>query len=94
MEEELCLVDSCTTNFILRETKYFQTLTRRSKNVLTIIGRDVMIVGFERATITFPNNTQVTIEEVLLYPDSTHTLISFRDIRKSELHVYTYEENK
>jgi hypothetical protein len=94
MEEELCLVDSCTTNFILREAKYFQTLTRRSKNVLTIIGRDVMIVGFERATITFPNNTQVTIEEVLLYPDSTHTLISFRDIRKSELHVCTYEENK
>jgi hypothetical protein len=53
-----------------------------------------MIVGFERATITFPNNTQVTIEEVLLYPDSTHTLISFRDIRKSVLHVCTYEENK
>jgi hypothetical protein len=23
MEEEMCLVDSCTTNSILRETKYF-----------------------------------------------------------------------
>jgi hypothetical protein len=35
-----------------------------------------------------------TIEEALLYPDSTHTLISFRDIRKSELHVCTHEDNK
>jgi hypothetical protein len=80
MEDEMRLVDSCTINSILRETKYFQTLTRRSGNVLTIVGRDAMIVGFERATITFPNGTQVMIENVLLYPDSTCTLISFRDI--------------
>jgi hypothetical protein len=80
MEEELCLVDSCTINSILRETKYFQTLTRRSINVLIITGRYGTIVGSGRATITFPNGTPVTIEEALLYPDSTHTLISFRDI--------------
>jgi hypothetical protein len=42
----------------------------------------------------FPNCTQVMIEDVLLYPDSTHTLISFRDIRKSGLHVCTHEDNK
>jgi hypothetical protein len=30
----------------------------------------------------------------LLYPDSTRTLISFRDIRKSGLHVCTHEDNK
>jgi hypothetical protein len=71
MEEEICLVDSCTTNSILRETKYFQTLTHRSRNVLTIAGRDAMIVGSRRATIMFPNGTQVTIEDALLYPDST-----------------------
>jgi hypothetical protein len=53
-----------------------------------------MIVGSERATITFPNGTQVTIEDVLLYLDSTHTLISFRDIWKSGLHVCTREDNK
>ena len=33
MEEELCLVDSATTNTILREIKYFQTLTK-SKGLL------------------------------------------------------------
>jgi hypothetical protein len=94
MEEEMYLVDSCTTNSILREIKYFQTLTQRPRNILTIARRDATIVGSERATITFPNGTQVTIDDVLLYSDSTHTLICFRDIRKSELHVCTHEENK
>jgi hypothetical protein len=94
MEEELCLVDSCTTNSILRETKYFQTRTRRSENVLTIIGCNATLVGSRRASITFPNGTQVAIDEALLYPDSTRTLISFRDIRKSGLHVCTHEDNK
>jgi hypothetical protein len=37
--------------------------------------------------------TQVTIENALLYPDSTRTLLSYRDIRKNELHVITHEEN-
>jgi hypothetical protein len=42
----------------------------------------------------FSNGTQVTIDDTLLYLDSTRTLISFRDIRKSGLHVYTHEDNK
>jgi hypothetical protein len=76
----LCLVDSCTTNSILRETKYFEILTKRSGNVLTIAKRDVMIVGSRQATITFPDGTQVTIEEALMHLDSTRALISFTDI--------------
>jgi hypothetical protein len=72
----MCLVDSCTTNSILREIKYLQTPTRRSKNVLTIARRDVMI------------------EDSLLYHNSTRTLISFRYIQKSGLHIYTHEDNK
>jgi hypothetical protein len=90
----MCLADSCTTNSILRETKYFQALTRRSGNILTIARCDATIVYSGRATITFPNGTQVTIKDVLLYPNSTLTLISFRDIRNSGLHVYTHEDNK
>jgi hypothetical protein len=34
------------------------------------------------------------IENALLYSDSTDILISFRDIRKSGLHVCTHEGNK
>jgi hypothetical protein len=57
MEEEMFLVDSCTTNSILRETKYFHTLSQRLGNVLTIAGRDATIVGSGRATIIFSNST-------------------------------------
>jgi hypothetical protein len=65
MDEEICLVNSYTTNTILRETKYFQTLTKRTGNILTIIGRDACIVGSKKATIILPMGTQVTIENAL-----------------------------
>jgi hypothetical protein len=54
MEEEMYLVDSYTTNTIPRETKYFQTLTKRIENILTITDRDACIVGSEKATKYFP----------------------------------------
>jgi hypothetical protein len=93
MEEEMCLVYSCTTNTILRKTKYFQTLTKRMRNILIITGRDVCIVGSEKATIILSMGTQVTIKNALLHPDSTRTLLSYRDIRKNGLHIITHEEN-
>jgi ubiquinone biosynthesis protein Coq4 len=37
--------------------------------------------------------TQVTIKNALLYPDSTRTLLSYKDIRKNGLHMITHEEN-
>jgi hypothetical protein len=93
MNEEMCLANSCTTNTILRETKYFQTPTKRTGNILTIVGRNACIVGSEKATIILPMGTQVTIENALLYPNSTRTLLSYRDICKNGLHMVTHEEN-
>jgi len=40
--EELCLVDSGTTNSILRKMKYFQTLKKREGNIMTITGHDAL----------------------------------------------------
>jgi hypothetical protein len=94
MEEELCLVDSCTTNTILRELKYFQTLKKSKGNVTTIMGRDAIIVGSGRATIVLPMGTQIVIEDALLYPDSTRTLLSYKDIRRNGFHVETNSDNK
>ena len=45
MEKEICLVDSCITNTILREVRSFQTLTKRKGIVLIIALRDTMLVG-------------------------------------------------
>jgi hypothetical protein len=87
MEEEICFVKNYTTNTILSETKYFQTLIKRAKNILTIAGHDICIVGSEKATIILSMSTQITIKNALMYPDSTHTLLSYRDIRKNELHI-------
>ena len=47
MEEKFYLVDSATTNTILREIKYLQTLTKNKGNVTTIAGRDDVIVGLD-----------------------------------------------
>ena len=93
MEEEVCLVDSCTTNTILRESLYFQTLKKSKGNVTTIAGRDAVIVGSGQATITLPMGTQLEIEDALLYPDSTRTLLSFKDIRKNGLHTESHNVN-
>jgi hypothetical protein len=93
-EEELCLVDSCTTNSILREIKYFQTLKKRDEKVSTIAGRDVVIVSSGRATITLPIGIEIVIEDALLYPDSTRTLLSFKDIRQNGFHIETHDENQ
>jgi hypothetical protein len=35
----------CTTNSILREIKYFQTLKKKEGNIMTINGKDTVIVG-------------------------------------------------
>jgi hypothetical protein len=74
--------------------RYFQTPTKREGMVLTIAGRDAIIVGSRKATVTLLMGTQINIEEALLYPDSTHTLLSYRHIRKNGIHVETHEENK
>jgi hypothetical protein len=64
----MCLINSCTKNSILRETKYFQTLTRRFRNILTIAVCDATLVGSVKATITFLNGTQVTIRMLYCIP--------------------------
>jgi peptide/histidine transporter 3/4 len=74
--------------------KYFQTLKKREGNIMTIAGRDTLIVGSRRATITLSMGMQITIEDALLYPDSTRTLLSFKNVRKNGLHVETHMDNK
>ena len=57
---------------------------------MSIAGRNALIVGLGRATITLPMGTQITMEDALLYPNLTRTLLSFRDVRKNGFHVETH----
>jgi peptide/histidine transporter 3/4 len=86
-EAEICLVDNGTTNTILRETRYFQTLTKKSGNIMTIARSNAHIVGTGSATLVLPMGTQIFVKDALLYPDSKRTLLSFQDIRANGLHV-------
>jgi hypothetical protein len=61
---------------------------------MTIAGSDALIVGSGRATIVLPKGTQLTIEDALLYPESTRTILSYKDIRKNGLHVETHVDGK
>ena len=61
---------------------------------MTIAGHDALIVGSRRATATLPMGTQITMEVALFYPNSTRTLLSFRDVRKNGFHVQTLMDNK
>ena len=67
----LCLVDSPTTHAILKDRKVFHTLTEKRGSVTTIANDNVLLVGFGRASL---------IDDALLYPQSTRTLLSFKDI--------------
>jgi peptide/histidine transporter 3/4 len=85
-EAEICLVDSGTTNTILRETRYFQTLAKKNGNIMTIAGSNAHIVGTGSATLVLPMGSQIFVKDALLYPDSKRTLLSFKDIRANGFH--------
>jgi len=40
-----------------------------------------------------PYGYNVHIEDALLYPDSTRTLLSYRDIHKNRYHIETHHQN-
>ena len=91
--EETCLADSGTTNTILRETKYFESITKIEGNITTIAGCGPHVVGSGRATIVLPMGTTLVINDALLYPESAHTVLSFKDIRAHGFHIETHDDD-
>ena len=47
----------------------------------------------DSATTILPMGIELTIDDVLLYPQSTCTLLSFKDIRSNGFHIETKIEN-
>jgi hypothetical protein len=53
-----------------------------------------VIVGLGQATIVLPMGTQLVIDDALLYPDLTRTVLSYKDIRCNGFHIETHNDNK
>ena len=92
-EDILCLLDSATTHAILKDREFFHTLTEKRGSVTTIANDNVLIVGSRRASLILPMGTKLIINDALLYPQSTSTLLSFKDIRLNGFHIETETEN-
>jgi hypothetical protein len=50
-------------------------------------------MGIKKAIIVLPRDTKIIIEYAFLYPESSHTLLSFKDIRTNGYHIETKNEN-
>lgn len=72
-EPEMCLVDNCTTNTIFRDTN-------RTGNITSIARSNANIIRIEKIIVVLPLSTKSIIEYVLLYLESNHTLLIFKDI--------------
>ena len=91
--EETCLADNGSTNTILRDDKYFESIKKSSGSIMTIADYGPKIVGSRRATIVLPMGTTLVINDALLCPEATRTLLSFKAIRANGFHVGTDEQD-
>lgn len=91
--EDLCLVDSATTNTILRNDKYFSSLVMQKANVQTISGSINLIEGSGRANILLPEGTKLCIDNAIYSTKSGRNLLSFKDIRRNGYHIETTTKN-
>ena len=92
ISENLCLVDSCITHTIIRDTKYFQYLILNEASVNTISGSSNLIEGYGRANIIVPKGTKFCIDDTLYSSKSRRNLINFKDIRLNCYYVETTNE--
>ena len=90
----ICLVDSATTHAILKDRKFFHTLIEKKESVTTIANdNNVLIVDSGRGSLIPPMGTKLIIDDALLYPQSTLTLLIFKDIRLKGFHIETETKN-
>ena len=89
---DVCLSECATTHTILRDKRYFLSLTLTSGNVSTISGTSNLIEGSGRANIILPKGTRFHINNALYSSKSTRNLLSFKDIRRNGYHIETMND--
>ena len=89
---DVCLTDCATTHTILRDKRYFLSLTLTSGNVISISGTSNLIEGSGRANIMLPKGTRFHINDALYSRKSIRNLLSFKDIRRNGYHIETIND--
>jgi hypothetical protein len=82
-----CLVDSGTTNTILKNKKYFSQLSSEETHVNTISSISNLIEDYKRAYILLTEGTKLIINYTLYSSKSRRNLLSFKDIRRNGYHI-------
>jgi hypothetical protein len=88
-----CLVDSETTNTILKSKKYFSQLSPVETHINIISDISNLIEGSGRACILLPEGTKLIINDALYSSKSRRNLLSFKDIQCNGYHIETMTEN-
>jgi GAG-pre-integrase domain len=87
------LVDSGTTNTILKSKKYFFQLSPAETHVNIISGISNLIEGSGRTYILLPEGTKLIINDALYSSKSKRNLLSFKNIRRNRYHIEIMTEN-
>jgi hypothetical protein len=88
-----CLVDSGTTNTILKNKKYFSQSSSTKTNVNIISHISNLIEGSGRACILLHEVTKLIINDALYSSKSRRNLLTFKDIRRNGYHIEIMTEN-
>jgi hypothetical protein len=88
-----CLVDSGTTNTILKSKKYFSQLSLVEIRVNIISGISNLIEGSGRAYILLHEGTKLIINDALYSSKCRRNLLSFNDIWRNGYHIEIMTEN-
>jgi hypothetical protein len=88
-----CLVDSGTTNTILKSKKYFSQLSPTETHINIIYGISNLIEGSGRAYTLLPEGTKLIINDALYSSKSRKKLLSFKDIQRNGYHIETMTES-
>ena len=89
---DVCLVNCATTHTIIRDKRYFLSLTLTSGNVSTISSTRNLIEGYGRSNIILPKGTRFHINDTLYSSKSIRNFLSFKVIRRNGYHIETMND--
>ena len=92
IKDNVCLVDSATTNTILKNQKFFSELMFIPQKVSTIVEPMQKIEGSKRGHMMLPNGTHLFIKDALFSKSSRKNLIVSKTSEWMGYHIETVSE--